>query len=299
MVHPSADLVATVHAMEARQDWFREYLVAMGNDPLNVPAPSVNSVDAARKVRAMLNLPDQWAEQQPSSEAAVRTLKLASERAGIMVVINGIVGNNTHRVLHPEEFRGFVLVDDHAPLIFVNGSDAKPAQLFTMAHELAHIIYRKSAAFDLRDFVPAEDPVERLCNQAAAEFLVPQDKFLDGYRSTEATYDSLQASARHFRVSVMVVLRRALELQVIDQARFWDLVETHRRSMQDRPSRRGDGGGDYYKNQDYRIGRPFFGAVARATQEGSLPLLEGYRLTGLWGRAFERYASLLASEGAL
>jgi Zn-dependent peptidase ImmA (M78 family) len=102
---------------------------------------------------------------------ALRRLREAIEEARILVVVNGIVGNNTHRKLDPEEFRGFVLVDAYAPLIFVNNADGKAAQMFTLAHELAHVIFGSSAAFDLRRLMPAHDKTELACNQVAAEFL--------------------------------------------------------------------------------------------------------------------------------
>jgi Zn-dependent peptidase ImmA (M78 family) len=73
--------------------------------------------------------------------------------------------NNNTRKLDPEEFRGFVLSDRYAPLIFVNGADFKSAQMFTLAHELAHLWLGRDGVFDLQDLQPGNSDVERFCTQ--------------------------------------------------------------------------------------------------------------------------------------
>ncbi|MGN2393362.1 ImmA/IrrE family metallo-endopeptidase, partial [Pelomicrobium sp. G1] len=115
----------------------------------------------------------------PSWEAAVLELRRRIEDIGVLVVVNGVVGNNTHRKLDVEEFRGFALADPYAPLIFVNGADAKSAQMFTLAHELAHL-WLGPAGEGLSGYdkiLQGDHRVERFCDRAAAEFLVPGREF--------------------------------------------------------------------------------------------------------------------------
>ena len=219
------------------------------------------------------------------------------EDAGIIVTVSGIVGNNTRRKLDPSEFRGFVLVDEYAPLVFVNGADGKAAQMFTLAHELAHVWFGSSAAFDLRDMLPAPDTTEQACNRVAAEFLVPEFQLRQYWPSATRATEPFQAVARHFKVSVLVAARRALDLRLVTRNNF---LEFYRAYLEDERRRAAtpSEGGNFYASQNLRLGRRFAEAVVRATKEGRLLYREAYQLTGLYGNSFERYAEALGLGAA-
>ena len=133
--------------MQLRQAWMRDEVKDQGHEPLSfVRSARVGDPPEgiAQRMRQVLQFGDNWAEQEPTWTQGVRRLREAIEDARILVAVNGIVGNNTHRKLNPGEFRGFVLVDDYAPLVFVNNSDGKAAQMFTLAHEFAHVFFGSS-----------------------------------------------------------------------------------------------------------------------------------------------------------
>jgi Zn-dependent peptidase ImmA (M78 family) len=247
-------------------------------------------------MRTALGFEEGWANELPSWTEALRALREAMEDAGILVVVNGIVGNNTHRSLDPDEFRGFVLVDEYAPLVFVNGADYKAPQMFTLAHELAHVFFGSSAAFDLRDTLPASDPMEQRCNRVAAEFLVPEAELRQAWASVHNDPERFQTIARRFKVSSVVAARRALDLRLIRREAFFKFYRAYQDREEEAAARRPDGG-DFYANQNFRVGRRFGSAVIRAAREGKLLYSEAFRLTGLYGRTFERYASSVAGGG--
>ena len=127
---PSPELLETVHLMQQRQSWMREYLVEQGQEPISfVRSARLNEQPAmiANQMRHILDFDEEWAASYSTWTDALRALREAIEEAKILIVVNGIMGNNTHRKLDPSEFRGFVLVDDYAPLVFVNGADTKAA----------------------------------------------------------------------------------------------------------------------------------------------------------------------------
>ena len=229
-------------------------------------APSVEEPDAAEPARPDLwgagvsndpGLPDPWT-------AALQTLRDALDAAGVLVVTNGVVGNNTHRRLDPQEFRGFVLVDEYAPLVFVNGADAKTAQMFTLAHECAHLWFGQSAAFDLRDLQPANNGIEIACNAVAAEFLVAETELRSQWEFARAQVRPFDYLARNFKVSAIVAARRALDLALIPRNVFFEFYHDH---LAEAKWRRDDtaGGGDFYLTQNVRLGRRF-GALLRKSK---------------------------------
>jgi Zn-dependent peptidase ImmA (M78 family) len=297
---PSPDLLEMVRTMERRRDWMRDYLVDEGQEPLPFVQSARISDDVphiAEKMRETLRLPELWAANQSTWTEALRELRRQMEDVGIIVTASGIVGNNTRRKLDPIEFRGFVLIDEYAPLVFVNAADGKAAQMFTLAHELAHVWFGSSAAFDLRDMLPAPDSTEQACNRVAAEFLVPERQLRQFWPSAQRVNEPFQAIARQFKVSVLVAARRALDLQLITRDRFFDFYRDYLQDERRRAANQSEGG-NFYASQNLRLGRRFAEAVVRATKEGKLLYREAYQLTGLYGNAFERYAESIGFGAA-
>lgn len=296
---PSPDLLETVQIMERRQAWLREYLIDQGHDPLPF-VRSAKPTDApewvAQEITSALGLKQGWAAEHPSWTAALRDLQRKIEDAGILVAVNGIVGNNTSRKVDVNEFRGFVLVDEYAPLVFVNGADGKAAQMFTLAHELAHIWLGDSAAFDLRELQPAADKMEQACNRVGAEFLVPGSELRELWPSVRSESGRFQQIARRFKVSELVAARRAQDLKLITRAEFLEFYQSYLEDER-RANVQGSEGGNFYASQNLRVGRRFAETVFGAVKEGRLLYRDAYQLTGLYGKAFSAYAEFLGFEG--
>jgi len=297
---PSPNLLETIQTMQRRQDWLRDYLREAEQPVLEFVGTATvgdEPIAIAARVRDVLELTADWAQSYATWSDALRALRRAIEAIGVMVVINGVVGNSTRRKLDPNEFRGFVLPDRWAPLIFVNGVDAKAAQMFTLAHELAHLWLGQGGVFGLADMQPADDLAERWCNLVAAELLVPEAEMKRLWPEADRSDDPFQVLARRFKVSPLVAARRALDLRLISRDGFFSYynhyLEDERRQAERRPS-----GGDFYLTQEVRIGRRFGEMVVRAAREGHVLYQEAYRLTGLYGATFDRYAKGLEGIGA-
>ncbi|HEX5054371.1 MAG TPA: ImmA/IrrE family metallo-endopeptidase [Planctomycetota bacterium] len=291
---PSPDLLDTIYAMQQRQAWLREMLGDGEADPLEfVGSAKVSDSPSAvgREMRRIIGFGDGWAGEVRTWHEAVSRLRQAIEDLGVMAVINGVVGNNTHRKLDVQEFRGFALCDTSAPLIFVNGADAKSAQMFTMAHELAHVWLGREGVSGFEDLFPGGSQVEEFCDKAAAEFLVPERELKACWSDARRAERPFEALARRFKVSPIVAGRRALDLRLVDRDAFF--VFYRRYTAEERRKSKGPGGGDFYNNQNTRIGALFATHVIRAAMEGRVGFKEAYDLTGLHGGAFQQYAQRL------
>lgn len=285
---PSPDLLETVYAMQRRQDWMRDELVETGAAPLDFVGahhPNGNYGAVAHAMRDALVLNDDWVASTPTWSDALSRLRDSAEGAGILVVFNGVVGNNTRRKLKPDEFQGFALVDDYAPLIFVNNADFKAAQIFTLAHELAHLFIGEGGISAFEALLPSEHDIEQLCDKIAAEFLIPEADLRAFWPYVADRPDPYQQTARHFKVSRIVAARRALDLDLIERDTFFDFYNAHK--GQGIPNRQSTDGGNFWNTQRWRIGRRFAETVIRAVRSGRLPYREAYVLTGLSGDTFE------------
>ena len=292
---PSAALMTTVQQMQRRQEWMREYLIEAGEEPLafvRTVTLASSRVDAANNIRRTLGVDDGWASTHSTWSAALVGLRRAVEEIGVLVVVNGVVENNTRQKLDPEEFRGFVLCDDYAPLIFINGADFTSAQMFTLAHELAHLWLGTGGVFNLVDLQPYDDDVERFCNEVAAEVLIPGDE-LDGcWPSVAKSAEPFQALARRFKVSPLVAARRVLDRKLMARDDFYEFLGRYAADERQRSAQQSSGG-NFYNAQRGRVGRRFGSAVIRAAREGRLLYRDAYRLTGLHGRSFDQFAQTL------
>ena len=290
----SPDLIDTLYTMQRRQAWLREHLVENEAEPLVFAASACladDPVAVGREMRRTLGLDEGLAAGVRSWQDAVNELRRAIERLGVMAVINGIVGNNTYRRLSVAEFRGFALADRYAPLIFVNGADAKSAQMFTLAHELAHVWLGEGGLSGFENLLPGGTEVEDWCNRAAAEFLVPSRELRELWMQVRRERHPFEALGRSFKVSPVVAARRAMDLKLIERSAFFEFYGRHI----DREHRGGatPSGGNFYNTQNARVGKLFATHVMGAAMGGEIGFREAYELTGLRGGTFQDYAGKL------
>lgn len=289
----SIDLEDTIKLTERRQEWVREYLIEVGAEPLSFVSSCTiddDPMDVANSISSTLDLPEKWMSGK-EEDVDWRTLRDKIENKRIFLARTSMVRHHHTRQLNPEEFRGFVLVDDYAPFIFVNSADHPGAQIFTLAHELAHVWVGESASFDLRKLNPANNKLERACNKIAAEILVPTQNAVQYWDEFKISDDPYRAMARHFGVSKIVAARRALDTECISQDEFNAFYDDYKRKSDSwkmkQKLKKKSGGPPPDRTRPTYISPRFLNILTVAVGEGRTLYREAYSLTDLSPKTFD------------
>lgn len=277
---PSPDLLETVYLCQQRQEWYRDFARGSGEERLAyVGSLKVESdvVAAAASIRDTLGFDLERRRALPTWSEALREFIAAADGAGVLVMSSGIVGSNTHRKLDPDEFRGFAMADALAPVVFINGADSRSAQMFTLAHELAHIWAGESAVSDAEARTVPAHRVERWCNQVAAELLVPIDVLRQAMVKGENLQAQMNRLARRFKVSTLVVLRRIHDAGALTREAFWRAYDAELERLRAMPA---GTGGNFYLSVPVRVSRRFARALVGSTLEGQTLYRDALRMLG-------------------
>jgi len=277
---PSPDLLDTIYTCQQRQEWYRDFARTTGEEPL----PFVGSLHltsdvetAAAGLRSSLGFDIEERRQLRTWTDALRRFIEQADALGVLVMVSGVVGSNNQRPLDPEEFRGFALVDPLAPLVFVNGADTKAAQMFTLAHELAHIWLGRSALSDTAPISAPSHQVEIWCNQVAAELLVPLALLRQEYRKDAELQGEVNRLAHRFKVSTLVILRRIHDAGGLTRDQLWEGYHEELARLRAMP--RGSGG-DFYLTLAARVSKRFARALVVSTLEGQTLYRDSLRMLG-------------------
>jgi len=278
--HPSPNLLDTIYICQQRQEWYRDFARSVGEEPLSFVGsadPTSDIVTVAATIRHSLKFDIEERRRLPTWTEALRRFVEQADDFGVMVMVSGVVGSNNRRKLDPEEFRGFALADEFAPLVFINGADTKSAQMFTLAHELAHLWLGESALSDVGPISSPSHHVEKWCDQVAAELLVPLSVIRKESRQSDELDVEVSRLARLFKVSTLVILRRIHDAGDISREVLWDAFFAELERLRAIPK---GSGGNFYWTQAARVSKRFARALVISTLEGQTLHRDAFRLLG-------------------
>ncbi|MGK8150427.1 ImmA/IrrE family metallo-endopeptidase [Klebsiella variicola] len=285
----SKDFIDTYNDIKYKIDWYKEYLDDFGiqfnidfigrfsiNDDFRLVAQDISQT-IELDIKKILN--------KITKDSYFSFACNLVEKKGILVFKNGIVKSNTKRTIDPNEFRGFCLIDEMVPCVFVNGTDSYSAQVFTLFHEVAHIWVGKAGVSNWQ----FDNKIESFCNKVAAEVLMPHDLFKKKWdQETEFTDELLVAAinvASFFKVSLYATAIKAKSLNLINDIDFVTL----RNYVLNVPKKESSGANPY-ATYPYRNSPKLTYAILSSTMNQQLPLREAANLLNIkTGTVIELY----------
>ncbi len=295
-LEPSRNLIDTIDLMTDVQEWMVDYVTTNGQEKLEYVGSAAGVTDIltiVKDIRKRLDINVSWCADRQSAKEAFRFIREKIENIHILVMMSGIVGNNSRRKLNVDEFRAFTLVNPFTPLIFINSCDSDTGKLFSIVHELTHVWIGENSLYNAKNndyFI--DHGTERFCNAVAAELLVPTELFEEKWKNSgSTTAEKIEKTAKIFRCSRLVVARKAFDCGKISKVVYDQTIKEltiKYKEWQERQKRNKDSGGDYYRNLASKIDRNFVTALARSIYEGRTQYTEAYRLTNTNRKTFER-----------
>lgn len=293
----NAILETLVRDVRARQELIRDVLE---DDPDHQAVRIVGSASMREgipafvaKISRLLDFdPSDRSRRRGSAEDLFRTLRTAAEMAGIFVIVAGDLGSH-HSAVSTEVFRGFALSDDLAPFVVINDQDSKAGQSFTLIHELTHILMGQSGVSgppDANEVANEHDLIERVCNDVAGQFLLP-DAALTNRPAVDADIDivrnMISGTAELWSVSEAMVAYRWRRLGWIGHHVYTALLNGYRaRWLAYREQRRADrspesGGPSYYVVRQSKLGNALLGVVYRSLYDNALSHTKAAKVLGV------------------
>ena len=211
-----------------------DLLLDTGSKPLSFVAsvsPNTTPIQVAQQIRSLLDYSFYNQKDTGDYNQVFSDIRTKAEQQGVFILLEGNLGSY-HTNIAPEVFRGLAISDNIAPFIAINPNDAKPAMIFSLIHELSHILRGETGISNLNSLdiskrnLPYQN--ELFCDQVAAEFLVPERDLLREWEKLNINYsleDSIKLISKQFSVSRIVIARRLLDFGQIDNDFYWEFYK--------------------------------------------------------------------------
>ena len=273
---PSLALLEIIYDAKRKQNWLREQKIKDNEDRI-LKKENYTDGEIIEKINSLLDIENLRKKSSTYEDFLNYLIKKLDEKE-FLIIRNGMVGNNTSRSLDVEEFKGFVLFDEYAPTIFINGQDYKSSQIFTLIHELVHLFLNESALDGNYRL-----GTEQKCNKIAAEILLPKEQFEERLGVNKEA-----EIAKFFKVSIFVVLIKSLQGGFVSKGGFEKKWEKYNETV--KKNKLKAEGVNFYNTVKYKAGgEGFLFRVCNSTMAGETLYKEAYSLTGLKEKTFNKF----------
>ncbi|WP_294758157.1 ImmA/IrrE family metallo-endopeptidase [uncultured Lactobacillus sp.] len=272
----SNELRDTIIEMQTKQDFLRNE-IDYELDFIGKYSIKNDYQQVVDDMRNYLDIPINY--QKNVGKNALKYFRDKMNKIGIFIFFNGSVKSNTHRSLSLDEFRGFVLSDKKAPIIFVNSKDSEAGRLFTLVHELVHLFLDQEEIFDTGSY--KFDRTEAFVNKVAAEVLLPDEEIrkLNNY--------DIEFLAHKFPVSKFVIVRKLYDMKILTKKEYDEKVSQLEKEFAKIPLDKKTRGGNYDNNIRFRFDQTFVHYIENAIKQNKITYTDAFNIAGVSYKSFK------------
>lgn len=281
-IKPNINLKEQIEYSLNQQDWFSDYVNTCDLDVFKYNGKFSlhdDPQEVGLKLKEFLKITYKLSK---NANDYLKRLKIILENNGILVSSSKVLKNTQNR-LSLSDFRGFALYDDNAPLIFINGNDSTSAQIFTLCHELGHIVLGQSGVSDV--VKNNSKKIEKWCNEFAANILMPKNDVIDTFDQYINISQFLQDATKLFHVSTNALLLRIYNLNLIDKDTFdkeWAKAKAlYKDCLKSLQESNGKSSGNYYKTVNSRLSHRLLQSLISSTSVGKTTFRDATYLLGM------------------
>ena len=247
-------------------------------------------VEMAKKVRDFIGIELEQQMAWKDTDEAFKNWREQLEDNGIFIFKNAF---------RDDTFSGFCLYDEEFPIIYINNSKPVTRQIFTVFHELAHILF-KTGGVDARldDYINYlagdERKIEIICNRFAGEFLVPDSDFNNQISGSTVNDDTLQSLANRYKVSREVILRKFFDRNIISQQYYSKKTKEWAESV--KPAK--GSGGNYYFTQGVYLSQKYLEIAFSHYYQKRISYLQLADYLGIKAKYLSGIENIMMSKGS-
>lgn len=269
----SRNAVLLIRKLVSHQEWLKEYLISNGYKELDfVGMISIKNTSVKETVKIIENKLNVQVNYNKDSKFNFNEIRKSLENKNIFVSIANSHNCNYRSKVEVQEIRGFAIADKIAPFIFINSYDSDNAKLFTLIHELVHILIGETGISNIYSN-NTKNEVEVYCNKVAAELLIPNKLFIkywEEYKEDNIKNKILKLS-KQFPSSQLAIIVKARSLKYIEENIFNNFFdEFSNKKIINNDDKKG--GADYYKTIDKLNTKKFANYVLEAYHDNEITL---------------------------
>ena len=250
--------------------------------------------EITQKFRKKVNISIDEQESWKDSNSALQNWRRVLSENGIFVFKDAFKSQN---------ISGFCIYDELFPVIYINNSHSKNRQIFTVFHEVAHLIFKQSyldifsdPIWNLENEISTSE--EARCDAFAAEFLVPSIDFERRIQNLDIDDEkTIYNLSRVYHVSREVILRRLLDQNLIAQNLYRQKMAEWSKLSDTSGGRKKKGGGDYYKTKAAYLGDAYISLVLKNYYRGRIDVGQASQYLDIQPKSFSGIEEEFLKQG--